>query len=212
MLRIIPTRQQWNGWHLPSKYGVIGSLLTLVFGLLSIVFWLWPLWPRPDWVRVTYVDTLAFESVEAAGSYGRTVWPHGPVKGSVSDPRLAVFVLIRMIPAEGATRDASDDSWGIAEAVVDAEGNWKAEVCFSPHTYIGRAPDYEDWEIIAFATNEAQAIRKATAPEVCSIVERDLRTIGSLICSETKVVARPPDSGGGYYMGRRPQPRNYCFR
>jgi len=42
MLRLIPTKVQWTAWSLPSRLTCIGTYVGVLFGLLSIVFFLWP--------------------------------------------------------------------------------------------------------------------------------------------------------------------------
>ncbi|BBI51080.1 hypothetical protein HORIV_35010 [Vreelandella olivaria] len=48
-MKFWPTRKQWRYWSLPSRHttaglavGVVGISLTVAFGILAIVFWLYP--------------------------------------------------------------------------------------------------------------------------------------------------------------------------
>ena len=42
MIRLLPTKVQWNSWSLPSKLGCIGTYLGALSIILTLVFFLWP--------------------------------------------------------------------------------------------------------------------------------------------------------------------------
>jgi hypothetical protein len=169
-----------------------------------------------EWLKITYTGDVRFHSVKAAVGDARTVWPYGPVRGIVSNPRLHLYVLIRMIrrtPFGSSPTDyLAGTGWRISEGIVEASGNWRAGVCFTPYVYPEKPPDFEYWEVLAVATPDADSIREGIVHQICGISEEDLRHPSALVCSESRIIMRPPDRGG-YYIDHReaPKPRRYCF-
>lgn len=42
-MNLVPTRIQWRNWSLPSKLTCIGAYSGIVFGIISVIFFLWPI-------------------------------------------------------------------------------------------------------------------------------------------------------------------------
>jgi hypothetical protein len=168
------------------------------------------------WIRIGSSSDVSFDSIPSAGGEARTVRPYGSVTGVVSDAHLDVFLLIRMIPRNSTQISPSDylagRGWRIAQGVVDASGNWTAPVCFTPYVYVRDAPDFEYWELLSIATTDAATINSAITYQTCGISEEVLKNMKTIICSETKVMMRPPDRGG-YFIDHSasPRSRSYCF-
>ena len=59
---MLPTPQQWRRWSLPSKYGLIGVVLTFVGLAGSVFFWIVPFSqtesPKPDLPRISYFPAI----------------------------------------------------------------------------------------------------------------------------------------------------------
>jgi hypothetical protein len=167
------------------------------------------------WVRVTDLSDLTVWAVESSDGSALTVSPSGTVRGTVSDPRLAVFLAVRLVEAstDSVTVKAlrsRDGSWSISEATVDAVGNWQARnLCFHPHVYPDSRPDYDFWEVKAFATFKRQSVIDARG-YLCDVASEEIHGLG-VVCSEGHIKMRPPKVG--FYMGPSfgPKPQQGCF-
>jgi hypothetical protein len=164
------------------------------------------------WLRITDLTELKFIASEQARAL--IVEPDGTVHGTVSDPRLAVFLGIRLLALPFDSQEVKlqrkkNEQWALSEAVVDAVGNWRATIGYRVQPYTNEIPDYEFWEVRAFATRNGQAVIDACS-YWCQITSKELNRFG-ITCSESHVAMRPPRLGAFRGPGYKPKPTHACL-
>lgn len=173
------------------------------------------------WIKISNSSDVEFNEWEGGVGYSSlSVSPVGVVTGVVSDPKLYVFVLTRLVDEKlelGLRLNGiPEQSWGISpQAVIDASGNWSAPVSHSPYTYYDfiykEIPKYDFWEIMAIAAPDPEVIEKLVTPQTGNIYPSELRQVDGLVCSRTTVKIRTPKSGPWFRIDRKVKPRDYCF-
>jgi hypothetical protein len=163
----------------------------------------------PPRVRISDTNKLRFQS-------GVAVMPGGLVTGTTSDPQSNVFLLMRVVRACWGPFDCIDytpdeANWHVAEMSVDAQGNWNGVPCAYPwHGSRGRS-DFQYWELIAVALDDATELRRVLVPETCAVSEDRLVDLPAINCSETVIVLNGHPEGYTIHYERAPRPRRYCF-
>lgn len=82
----IPTRAQWNQWSLPSKVTFVGTVISAISLLLSLIFFSWPL-----------SDGAGRSSPEISASQRRTAL-------TTADARLAIDAMVHEFPGSSELR------------------------------------------------------------------------------------------------------------
>jgi hypothetical protein len=163
------------------------------------------------WVRVTDIDAMKFSSIPAASGGYEVIIPHGIVRGTVSNSRLSVFLLIKEVNTKDGDQVSNRTSlWNVTEAVVDAVGNWSGTVCPIEQVRSPKEPIFGWWEIMALATSEPEPLRERVTEETCSAMAESLFSIREVVCSETNIKMWVGKGFEGGLFGVRPKPRRPC--
>ena len=79
-MNLLPTKTQWRNWSLPNKLTCIGTYSGIIFGIIGVVFYLWPLavtTPKPISYGGNGGDSYVAGDGVAYGAAGGSTEPGG---------------------------------------------------------------------------------------------------------------------------------------